>query len=76
MTDNEVGDWGLEHVEELVGPWGDLVQQVRKCQGDYNANMMCNYLKQKNLSQHDIRFLFATRGQVLVQARMAGKLGV
>ena len=76
MTDNEVGDWGPEHMEELVGLWEDLLQEVKKCQGDYNAAMVRNYLKQKYLSQHNIRFLFETREPVLVQARIAGKLSV
>ena len=45
MTDNEVGDWGPEHVEELVGLWKDLLPEVKKHQGDYDAAMVCNYLK-------------------------------
>ena len=76
MTDDEVGDWGPEHVEELVGLWEDLLYELKKHQGDYNAAMMCNYLKQKKLSQYDIRFLFAAGEPELVQARMAGKLSV
>ena len=61
MNDNEVGNWGPEHVGELVGLWEDLLQEVWKFQGDYNAAMVYNYLNWKNLSQHDIRFLFSTR---------------
>ena len=46
-------------MEELVGLWEDLLQEVRKCQEDYNVAIVRNYLKWKDLSQHDIRFLFA-----------------
>ena len=63
-------------MEELVGLWEDLLQEVRKRQGDNDATMVCNYLKQKNLSQYNIRFFFAAGKPVLVQAGMAGKLSI
>ena len=74
MTDNEVGDWGPEHVEELVRLWEDLLQEVRKHQVDYYAVIVRNYLNQENLSHYNIRFLFTAGEPVLVQARTAAKL--
>ena len=72
MTDDEVGDWDTEHMEELVRLWEYLLQEVRKCQGDYDAAIVYNYLKWKNVSQHGIRFLFAMGSQCWCQPEWHG----
>ena len=37
MNNDKVGELGPEYVEELVGLWEDLLQELNKHQGDYDA---------------------------------------
>ena len=75
MNNDKVGEWGPEYVEELVGLWEDLLQELYKYQGDYDAAVVHNYLKWKNSSHHN-SFLFTIGEPMLVQARTAGKLSM
>ena len=55
----EGGEWNVEQVEALVGIWGEIFEEVRAREGQYDRRMLRSYLKHKGLDKVDVRFAFA-----------------
>ena len=74
MSHDELEEWGPAQVEEQVGIWAEIFEEVRKREGQYDENMVKSYLKRKGLAKVDVRFCFAEGDQVLRLARRDSKL--
>ena len=44
LSDEEVEEWGSAQVEEQVGIWAEIFEEVRRREGQYDANMIKGYL--------------------------------
>ena len=44
LSDEEVEEWGPAQVEEQVGIWAEIFEEVRRREGQYDANMIKGYL--------------------------------
>ena len=55
----EGGEWNVEQVEALVGIWGEIFEEVRAREGQYDQQMLRSYLKRKGLDTVDVCFAFA-----------------
>ena len=75
-TEDDLVEWGPQHVEELLGLWEELLAEVGQCQVDYDANMTRNYTRRRGLARVDVRFEFTPGQQVIMRAKPAGKLKV
>ena len=51
-------EWNVEHVEALVGIWGEIFDEERAREGQYDQWMLWSYLTQKGLDKVDLHFAF------------------
>ena len=69
LSDAELEEWVPAQVEEQVGIWAEIFDEVRKCEGQYDNNMIKGYLQCKGIAKVDVYFCFAEGDQVLCLAR-------
>ena len=68
------GEWNVKQVEALVGIWGEIFDEVRACERQYDQWMLRSYLKHKGLDKVDVCFAFTEGDWVVRLARREGKL--
>ena len=74
LSDAELEEWGPAQVEEQVGIWAEIFNEVRKCEGQYDSNIVKGYLQCKGIAKVDVHFCFAEGDQVLRLAYRDSKL--
>ena len=50
----EGGEWNAEQVEALVGIWGEIFDEERAHEGQYDQWILRSYLTQKGLDKVDV----------------------
>lgn len=61
-------------MEELVGIWAPLYQEVQERQKAYDARMYEAYQRRTDLAKMDVRFIFSPGDRVLLKQRERGKM--
>lgn len=58
MTVDEVAEWGPRHVEELMGIWAVVLDEVRSRLALTDERAKAQYMRRKGLDKVDVRFVF------------------
>ena len=74
QSEEELEENMEDDVEAMVGIWEDLHEEVTMRQIRYDRDMVKQYLRQRQLAEQDVRFIFAPGDPVLLRAKEPGKL--